>query len=343
MIKYVVLGLMLLLAAGVGLPLLVHSGPQAPPSPQLSEKEQEYRRFVRECVHYVPPMPPYLSPPVVDGALGSGELNPDELVICVTINGASRAYPLNMMDTPDRKVVNDIVGGEPILVTWCDNCHTAAVFSRRINGREELFACSGMLWQRTLVIYDVATKSFWNHVLGKCVAGERSGERLPELDATITTWGNWLAKFPSSTVVLRSRQSDRLRPEYYSREHQLRDFVFGVRGAAQSRAWTFAMLHKEPVLNTSLGDQPVLLLFDPQRFTARMFVAMLENEPLSFTQTKAGLQDDASGSTWNPLTGQALTGKHEGKYLRPVPGVTCFLAHWDVFFPDSIVHGRGET
>ena len=44
------------------------------------------------------------------------EYAPDELVLGVTLNGESRAYPTALLSR--HEIVNDIVGGEPIAVTW---------------------------------------------------------------------------------------------------------------------------------------------------------------------------------------------------------------------------------
>ncbi len=46
----------------------------------------------------------------------SAALNPAELVIGVAINGESKAYPVGPLNR--REMVNDVVGGVPILVTW---------------------------------------------------------------------------------------------------------------------------------------------------------------------------------------------------------------------------------
>ena len=43
-------------------------------------------------------------------------LNPKELVMGLEINGDARAYPVGMMRI--REMVNDEVGGTPVLVTW---------------------------------------------------------------------------------------------------------------------------------------------------------------------------------------------------------------------------------
>ena len=44
------------------------------------------------------------------------ELGPRELVIGVSVNGQSRAYPIRPLRF--REMVNDELGGVPILVTW---------------------------------------------------------------------------------------------------------------------------------------------------------------------------------------------------------------------------------
>ena len=43
-------------------------------------------------------------------------LDPQALVIGVAINGESKAYPVGPLNR--REMVNDVVGGVPILVTW---------------------------------------------------------------------------------------------------------------------------------------------------------------------------------------------------------------------------------
>ena len=45
-----------------------------------------------------------------------GALDVDDLVIGLKINGESRAYPIGPLSR--REMVNDVVGGVPILVTW---------------------------------------------------------------------------------------------------------------------------------------------------------------------------------------------------------------------------------
>ena len=60
-------------------------------------------------------------PAILDPVFGSraqavGQMDPLERVIGVSINGDSRAYPLNLLSR--HEIVNDTVGGKAIAVTW---------------------------------------------------------------------------------------------------------------------------------------------------------------------------------------------------------------------------------
>ena len=46
------------------------------------------------------------------------ELPPNTLVLGVTVNGESRAYPLNQLVGPTREIFNDELGGRAIMPTW---------------------------------------------------------------------------------------------------------------------------------------------------------------------------------------------------------------------------------
>ena len=61
-------------------------------------------------------IPAILDPIFADRAAGIAQMDPLERVIGVSINGESRAYPLNLLSR--HEIVNDTVGGKAIAVTW---------------------------------------------------------------------------------------------------------------------------------------------------------------------------------------------------------------------------------
>ena len=57
---------------------------------------------------------PIYEPVFVAGSLS--DLDPQEVVIGVEINGEAKAYPVGPLNY--REMVNDVIGGVPVLVTW---------------------------------------------------------------------------------------------------------------------------------------------------------------------------------------------------------------------------------
>ena len=62
------------------------------------------------------PIPANLDPEFVTAAEADEQMNPDEQILGVSINGESRAYSIPMLSR--HEIVNDVVGGVPIAVTW---------------------------------------------------------------------------------------------------------------------------------------------------------------------------------------------------------------------------------
>lgn len=46
------------------------------------------------------------------------QVQAEELVLGIVINGAARAYPINMLTGPSREIINDTLGGRAIAATW---------------------------------------------------------------------------------------------------------------------------------------------------------------------------------------------------------------------------------
>ena len=77
-----------------------------------------------------------------------------------------------------HEIVNDLVGGEPVTVTFCPLCNTAIVFERRMGDTVNSFGVSGLLRYSDLIMYDRATDSWWQQVTGEAIVGELTGTRL---------------------------------------------------------------------------------------------------------------------------------------------------------------------
>ena len=58
------------------------------------------------------------NPPHVNAETANEMLQPNELVLGVTVDGVARAYPINMLTGPSREIFNDTLGDRSIAATW---------------------------------------------------------------------------------------------------------------------------------------------------------------------------------------------------------------------------------
>ncbi|MFQ5785196.1 MAG: DUF3179 domain-containing protein [Alphaproteobacteria bacterium] len=123
-----------------------------------------------------------------------------EPVIGFRIGDDIRAYPLRVLMW--HEIVNDVVGGVPVAVTFCPLCNAAVVFDRRLGGRVLEFGTTGKLRNSDLVMYDRQTESWWQQFLGQAIVGELTGATLKFLPARIESWAKFRARAPQGTVLV---------------------------------------------------------------------------------------------------------------------------------------------
>ena len=179
--------------------------------------------------------PPDAIQPVYDPKfLGAHEsdLPDDELVIGLNINGDARAYPAGLLY--HREMVNDTVGGVPVLVTWCPLCYTALVHDRRVDGNRVRFGNQGALYKGAMTWFDHGTGSVWSQPFGAAIAGPLAGRSLELIPSQLTTWGQWLAAHPGSSVLVSDIPSIP-----YSGRRPGEDHVAGVVVGDHAIAWPY--------------------------------------------------------------------------------------------------------
>jgi hypothetical protein len=125
----------------------------------------------------------------------------DERVLGVFQNGEARAYPISILVW--HELVNDVLGGRPILVSYCPLCGTGIVFDRRFVDGERSFGVSGLLFRSDLLLYDRETESLWSQISATAVTGPSRGMRLTQVRAKMTTWRHWREVHPGTTVLSR--------------------------------------------------------------------------------------------------------------------------------------------
>ncbi len=150
---------------------------------------------------------PSIDHPEFESVAEVDHLKPTEPVIGLTVNGDARAYPLGVLIW--HEIVNDTVGGVPVIVTYCPLCNSAVVFDRRVAGTATEFGTTGKLRNSDMVMYDRDTESWWQQFLGEAIVGERTGTRLKMLPARLESWERFAKRHPEGRVLVPNNPSMR--------------------------------------------------------------------------------------------------------------------------------------
>jgi hypothetical protein len=222
---------------------------------------------------------------------------PDSLpVIGVKVGAEARAYPIKFMNYHD--VINDTLGGEPIVVVW-----SALASAPSAMYRDQLtFGSAGLVFQGAIVMYSKDTDpaadgkkvekfSLWSPTCRLCIAGERAGARLKPLQADLVTWKTWKTLNPNTTALTGTKPVQPFNydttmavpPEYlnpqnpglphpvYGLDVEKNPFfpkarVFGITDSQGkvAKAYLPALLREKPgPFEDTVGDRALTLQFDP--------------------------------------------------------------------------------
>ena len=146
-------------------------------------------------------------PAFVPAQVANGWIQDDELVLTLLHKGEARAYPLQVLVW--HEIVNDVIAGDPILVSYCPLAGSGMAYLRTLDGAPVEFGTSGKLYNSNLVMYDRVTGSYWTQIDGLAIVGNRSGDRLARISVNTVTWGAWKASHPDTLVLDRETGFDR--------------------------------------------------------------------------------------------------------------------------------------
>ncbi|WP_121629981.1 DUF3179 domain-containing protein [Tropicibacter alexandrii] len=138
--------------------------------------------------------PSFVAVDAVTGIAGN------EPVIAVEIDGeVPRAYPIRYLTW--HEIVNDVVGGVPVAVTFCPLCNSALTFDRRVDGQVLSFGVSGKLRHSDMIMYDRETQSWWQQAIGEGIVGEMTGVELAQVPSWMEGFDVFRARNPDGLVM----------------------------------------------------------------------------------------------------------------------------------------------
>lgn len=316
----------------------------------MQQESEEEARIIPDLPRdAIPPLffPEYISPSETD-------LQDEDFVLGFELGEGTRAYPLKILNF--HEIVNDEIGGEKVLITYCPLCRSGIVFSRILDGRELTFGNTGALFESALVMYDRETESYWGQVGGEAIKGELKGRKLEVLPSNILSFGEWKSLHPDSKVLTKNLGFNRnydLDPYEGSDRPELpagwpisnedsrllpREKVLGIQAENSFKAYSLTQL-KNAVINDEIGGKK-LVIFSTDTESGFVYERELEGEALEFELIENKILDKNTNSEWD-VSGKSIAGVFAGEKLTPYPSVAAFWFSWSTIHPDTEIYTRG--
>jgi hypothetical protein len=121
-------------------------------------------------------------------------LKPKTMILGLDVAGSSKAYPLEALR--QARVVNDTLGGKPVVIVHQPTSDTTTAFVARSRGKTLIFEAANA---EASALVDHETGSRWN-AYGLCIAGPLKGSRLESLVLEPEYWFAW-SEFHRDTAV----------------------------------------------------------------------------------------------------------------------------------------------
>lgn len=271
---------------------------------------------VREIQSGGPPKDgiPALDMPDVIMAAEADYLHDTDRVLGINIRGRARAYPIRILN--HHEIVNDVIGGEMITVTWCPLCGSGIAFESEVEGRALDFGVSGLLYNSDVLMYDRQTQSLWSQIMKTAITGDLKGSKLTAISLVHTTWRDWRSRHPH-TEVLSTRTGHR-------RDYNRNPYA----GYASGNRLYFPVSTED---RTYPRKMLVVGLEVDGHFKAYPFDE-LKKGPARFTDTVGGVQVEVS---YDDDNGTASIVPGDGGELT---AMILYWFAWSAFHPDTQIY-----
>jgi hypothetical protein len=270
-------------------------------------------------------------------AKADNTLNDSSIVVAVSSQGESKAYPIRYIQYHHQ--VRDTIAGKHIMVTYCNVCRTGRVFEPIVDGKSETFRLVGMDHFNAM-FEDQTTKSWWRQATGEAITGPLKGKMLPEVESNQLTLGKFFSLHPFGKVMDaedRSKESyDSLgRFEKGRSKNNLtrtdsmswkdKSWVVGIELDGKSKAYDWIRLKELKIINDKIDDTPIMIAIASDE---QSFAAFRRN-----SEDKFIVRNDSLVSTRGKYD---FAGRNiEGNNLQPIKSYQEFWHSWKQFHPET--------
>lgn len=311
-------------------------------------------------------IPPLDNPDFVTPSEADPWLRPHEPILLLDLNGDVRAYPLQVLIW--HEIVNDVVAGVPVAVTYCPLCNSAVVLNRTLEDTVYDFGTTGYLRHFDLIMWDRQTESWWQQFTGEAIVGELTGKRLDFIPTAIVPWQQFKESHPHGRVLSRNTGHgrpygqgaypalDRIDERSPTQEGPggialpVMERVVGVTIDDLSIAFDYQTLGRQRVVNHTIGETDLVVFYEPETLSpfqdlsedsngrsvgaTGVFSPHVEGRKLTFQFTNDEIVDLETGTRWN-LLGHAVEGPLAGQRLTPLLYGDYFWFAWLAFNPTT--------
>lgn len=361
------------------------SSPSSDPAPTLLPEEPPPARaesefttdFSKHSVPYSeilsggPPkdgIPPIDAPQFIPVNEADEWLKDREPVVFVQVGDDARAYPIQILIW--HEIVNDTVGDEPLIVSFCPLCNTAIAFKRTFNEQVLDFGTTGRLRYSNLIMYDRQTETWWQQATGDAIAGEHTGAQLEFYPASMISWADFKDLRPNGKVLSRDtgHPRDYGRNPYFGYD-DINQTPFLYDGATPDQlppmarvltidlngeavAYPYDVLSKLNVINDVVGGNDVVIFWTEGTASALdtsnipegrdvgaavAYSRLLDGTTLDFELKDGKILDKQTDSEWN-IFGLAVAGELKGRQLTSVVSINHFWFSWAAFKPETKIY-----
>jgi hypothetical protein len=176
---------------------------------ELKALRQEVSPLVSQRI--IPPYEDVLiqKPPAVPAA--SADLKDDSEVVGISAGGRHRAFLISRLGTVRSHVVNDLLGDQPVTVTYCSRTECIRVFTGPM-GEPLAVAVGG--WDnregREGLILRLGSRLYRQDTGGPAEDGTAAPFPYPTADYERTTWGRWRDAHPDTDVYIGETSPDQV-------------------------------------------------------------------------------------------------------------------------------------
>lgn len=204
---------------------------------------------------------------------------------------------------------------------------------RRIDGVAHTFGNYGALYINAMTWYDHETESVWSQPLGTAIQGSYKGVRLEMIPAEVVPWATWKKGHPDTWVL--DTGITKTLPPVDPFDKSKGNFFISIAIGDRAKVYWFDLVSRQVVVNDHIGELPVVVYANPEDKAVHVYVRRLHEQVLDFQWVNGRLQDQQTGTLWDPAKGLGVEGPLRGRLLKKLPYASSYGWPWLSFYPGT--------